>query len=397
MEDRNPAPVSIRRVLDKEMCDRLVQSVSLTIGRNVLITDEKGYVLASNMEGRDETLHEASLEVIKTGRTAYHDEKAAARLAGTRPGMTIPLLLEGQVIGTIGISGEPQEVSHYAALVQQMTQIFMSFQTRQQTYARVDHQQQNLLREIISFDERIRDAAEVYSLAYELGLDLQLPRAAALIKKVPESGKNAENGGPESSVRTMIDRIFSDKQDFVCQQNDGIYVVLAHLRDPVRDADLFAAKCRQLEETCRREGQGQLQIGIGGPAGSLALLRKSYEDAGFALRVIRTGVRKEQCLAAGDLRLERMAASIPEDVCRAVQASFPEGLFHVHKSQDSMELIDNWCRLGFHFTATAEALHIHKSTLIYRFQRLKDLYGLDLYDYQTVIPLFLLGIRRRLI
>ena len=149
MEDRNPAPVSIRRVLDREMCDKLVQSSSLTIGRNVLITDEKGYVLASNMEGRAETLHEASLEVIRTGRTAYHDEKAAAKLKGTRPGMTIPLLVDGQVIGTIGVSGEPQEVSRYAALVQQMTQIFMSFQSRQQTYARVDYQQQNLLREAV--------------------------------------------------------------------------------------------------------------------------------------------------------------------------------------------------------------------------------------------------------
>jgi len=395
MEDRNPASVSIRRVLDREMCDKLVQSSSLTIGRNVLITDEKGYVLASNMEGRAETLHEASLEVIRTGRTAYHDENAAAKLKGTRPGMTIPLLVDGQVIGTIGVSGEPQEVSRYAVLVQQMTQIFMSFQSRQQTYARVDYQQQNLLREIISFDERIRNASEIYSLAYELGLDLTLPRAAVLIKKDHEPGKLEEGSVSKESLRALITRTFSDKQDFICQQNDGVYVVLAYLKEGLKEKAHLLSKCRQMEEAYRKNDR--LQIGIGSPADSLEELRRSYEDAGFALRVIRTGVRKENCLAAEDLQLEVMAANLPEEVCRAVQESFPEDLFRVHRSQDSMELIDNWCRLGFHFTATAEALHIHKSTLIYRFQRIRDLYGLDLYDYQTVIPLFLLGIRRRLI
>ncbi|MBQ6362332.1 MAG: helix-turn-helix domain-containing protein [Lachnospiraceae bacterium] len=395
MEDRNPAPVSIRRVLDREMCDKLVQSSSLTIGRNVLITDEKGYVLASNMEGRAETLHEASLEVIRTGRTAYHDEKAAAKLKGTRPGMTIPLLVDGQVIGTIGVSGEPQEVSRYAALVQQMTQIFMSFQSRQQTYARVDYQQQNLLREIISFDERIRNASEIYNLAYELGLDLKLARTAALIAKAREPGNLTEDSGSKESLLAIINRIFPDKQDFICQQNDGTYVVFTCLKEGVKEKAHILSKCKQMEEAYRKNGQ--LQIGIGSPAGTLEELRKSYEDAGFALRVIRTGVRKEKCLAAEDLQLEVMAASLPEEVCRAVRESFPEDLFRVHRSQDSMELIDNWCRLGFHFTATAEALHIHKSTLIYRFQRIKDLYGLDLYDYQKVIPLFLLGIRRRLL
>ena len=396
MEEKNAAPViSIRRVLDREMCEKLVQSSSITIGRNVLITDEKGYVLACNMKGRNETLHEASLEVIRTGKTAYHDEAAAEKLQGTRPGMTIPLLVDGQVIGTIGISGEPQEVSRYAALVQQMTQIFMSFQNRQQSFAQMDYRQQNLLREIISFDERVRQPSELYSLAYELGVDLHIRRAAVLVKKVQETGDFAASEDQRGNVRALIGRCFPGKQDFICQQNDGVYVILACLKEDGAEMGLLTARCRQMAEAFHKEGR--LQIAIGTPADSLDMLRKSYEDAGFALHVIRTGVRKENCIAAGDLRLERMAASIPEDVCREIRASFPEALFLVHRSQDNMELIDHWCRTGFHFTATAEALHIHKSTLIYRFQRVKERYGLDLYDYQTVIPLFLLSIRRRLL
>ena len=87
---------------------------------------------------------------------------------------------------------------------------------------------------------------------------------------------------------------------------------------------------------------------------------------------------------------------MPDDVCAAVRAVYPDALFQSQKYAEIMEIIDNWCRHGFHFTNTARALHVHKSTLTYRFQRIRELYGLDIYDFQQVIPLFLLYIRSRL-
>ena len=400
MEWKRGTPTAILRVLDKELCDKLVQSASLTIGCNVLITDERGYVLASDDSERVGTLHEASLEVIASGQKAYHDAAAAHRLAGTRPGLTIPLFLEETVIGTIGITGSPQEVSRYAVLIQQMAQIFLSFQSQQQTSAQLDTRRQNLFREIVSFDRRIRRPEEVYSLAYELGLDLNVPRAAVLVKHCPEgaeSGAVVELETQNDWLRTLLGEVFSDRQDFICPQNDRECVVLACLPEG-KQSDGMAAllkTCRSLEETLSREGQ-QVQIGVGSAAGSLEELRQSYENAGFAVRVMQMGIRREPCLAIEELALEKLASSLSEDACEQTARDCFQALLRSPKREEVLETVEHWCRLRFHFTHTAEALHIHKSTLVYRFQRIQELYGLDMYDFERVVSLFLLDIRRRL-
>ena len=135
--------------LNRGLCEKLVQSAALAIGHNVLITDERGCILSSSDKGREGSLHEASLEVIRTGQRAYHNNDSASKLAGTMPGMTIPLFMDTEVVGTIGITGSPQEISRYALLIQQMAQIFLTFQSQQQTSAQRASRRQELLRQII--------------------------------------------------------------------------------------------------------------------------------------------------------------------------------------------------------------------------------------------------------
>ena len=115
-------------LLDKERCRRLSQSAHAIIGHHVLVTDINGIVLGSDDRTRVGTLHEASLSVLASGKYAYHDHIAANNLAGTKPGMTIPLRIDGHIVGTIGITGNPESISQYAMLIQQLAQTFFDFQ-----------------------------------------------------------------------------------------------------------------------------------------------------------------------------------------------------------------------------------------------------------------------------
>lgn len=389
-----------RRVLDKELCDKLVQSASLTIGCNVLITDETSHVLSSNDPKREGTLHEASIEVIRTKQKTYHNSAAAMRLEGTMPGMTIPLFMGDDVIGTIGITGSPQEISRYAALIQQFAQIFMSFQSQQQTTAQLDYRKQNLIREIVTFERRIRDPEDVYGLAYEVGVDLNVPRVAILVKNGQET--EGELSGEEKNqaaeqVKATLSKYFPDPQDFICPQNDSEYVVLACLPDGIQDSSMenVIHSCQEMEADLLSVGHGVL-IGIGSMANSLEGLRLSYENASFVLRILQAKIREETCLTIGDVMLEKLAANLPADVCEEAATTLFQNILHAPNYDEIISIIECWCRLRFQFTKTAEALHIHKSTLVYRFRRIQELYGLDLYDFDRVIALYLLDIRRKL-
>ena len=389
-----------RRILNKELCDKLVQSASLTINCNVLITDETGYVISSNDQQREGSLHEASLEVIQARHKIYHDRSAAMRLVGTMPGMTIPLFLEDAVIGTIGITGSPQEISRYGTLIQQMAQIFLAFYTQQQTTAQMDYRKLRLIREIMTFDRRIRQPEEVYNIAYEMGIDLNLPRVGILVKHITPVGENAgteETDLVSGRLRERLVGSFPGEQDIICQMNDTEFAVLARLPEGKQGDEVgrLLETCRALEKAAGEEGL-RLQIGLGGPVDSLEGLRRSYEDAGFVVRILQSRGPVPGCLPVDDLILEKLAAYLPEELCQELETGIYKTIFESKKREEVLETVGHWCQQKFHFTDTAQALHIHKSTLAYRFRRIQENYGLDLYDFQRVMALYLLHLRHSL-
>ena len=105
-----------------------IASVATNItGYAIIITDDKGIVIGADSENiqRLGELHEASLEVIATGRQRKHTEEDCANLQGTYPGITMPIEIRGEIVGSIGIKGDSTEVERYGMLVKMIAEIML--------------------------------------------------------------------------------------------------------------------------------------------------------------------------------------------------------------------------------------------------------------------------------
>ncbi len=166
-------------LLDKKLCEKLAQSASLTIGHDVLITDSFGYVVASNDPDRVDSLHEASLEVIQSARKDLPYAAAALKFADTNPGITVPIIIDSIVIGTIGICRRPaRDFAICPADPAACADSYLDFEKRRRSTTRTDYRKKNLLREIITYDSRSHDEAAICESAYEFGTDLNAARIA---------------------------------------------------------------------------------------------------------------------------------------------------------------------------------------------------------------------------
>lgn len=385
--------MGISEVLNMEFCDKLVRSASLTIGHNVLLTDDCGVILASADNTRLGSLHEASISVLKSGKMKYHGHSEAQRLSGTFPGVTIPILMGTQVVGTIGITGAPEEISRYALLIQQLAQLFLSFQQQRQSTSEQERQRQRLLGEIISYNRLTSDPETVSSSAYALGINLNLPRAVVVLRFDP-----AKRTLTDELILARLERAFPSPQDLVCPHGEGFFILIPALsaQSDLSMEDALEKRLLELETAFSTDHQ-PVKIGIGEPAKSVEELHTSYENAQFALRVLEhRSLRPSHCLAHREALLERLAVSLPESVCQAARRSRFQPIWDAKKRAEIDQLIEAWVLLRFNFTLTAQALHIHKSTLVYRFQMFHTLYGLDLYDPDSVLALYLLLLRERL-
>ena len=62
-------------------------------------------------------LHEGALLVLSQGRVVDIDDAVARHLHGVRQGINLPLRLEGEIVGVIGLTGEPENLRKYGELV----------------------------------------------------------------------------------------------------------------------------------------------------------------------------------------------------------------------------------------------------------------------------------------
>ncbi|HEV7626879.1 MAG TPA: sugar diacid recognition domain-containing protein, partial [Streptomyces sp.] len=167
MADPGKAPI-----LTPELAQEIAGETSAIIGLNVLITDRDGTVIGSGDTARVGTEHEASFEVLQTLRPRTHTAEEAAGLRGVRPGITLPIVLDGVPVGTVGLTGAPRRVRQFGLVVQRQTEILLQESVLLRYRLVRERAREDLLRDVAFFDPDSVDPAVIVARAAELGVDL---------------------------------------------------------------------------------------------------------------------------------------------------------------------------------------------------------------------------------
>jgi carbohydrate diacid regulator len=104
-------------VLTPGVATAVVRQVIARLGVNVNIMDADGVILASGDPSRIGDVHEGARRVLREGGTVAVTAAEAERLAGTLPGVNSPISLDGQVVGVVGLTGDPERLATAAASV----------------------------------------------------------------------------------------------------------------------------------------------------------------------------------------------------------------------------------------------------------------------------------------
>ena len=138
------------------MLERIAQSIckqaSGIINYSVIITNRKGIVIGSSQEGRVGDFHEASIEAMKYCRQLYHNKSMAAKLQGTQPGVTMPIVINNEVMGTLGITGTPDEVLKYGNLIKLFAEMLVRTEVIKDSAILKNKDRLELLRGLINID-----------------------------------------------------------------------------------------------------------------------------------------------------------------------------------------------------------------------------------------------------
>jgi carbohydrate diacid regulator len=372
-------------MLGQALAQQIANEITDVIGHNVLITDEAGIVLGSGDESRLGQFHEASVEVVRSRRTIAHSSEDVRDLVGTLPGVTIPLVIDDDVVGTIGLSGSPDEVVQFGLVVKRQTEILMQEAARIGTRMTHERATAELLREICEWHHSRLAKSQLMRRARTLGHDLTLPRRIVLIQRQESEGSGSE-ADPEQVV-VAVAQVFNSGGDLIAPLARMVVAVATPNGAAGHSGASVVERCGELVASA--EGRGlRVQVAIGSAAVGIAELNISARDAFDALQWGPIALPQATIHRIEDVRLQQALSVVPIDS----RARLIEGL--VGPLLDDREwptlraTLIAWGDSAFNITRAADRLHVHRNTLIYRLDKIAGILQRSLDEPGLAVALY---------
>jgi sugar diacid utilization regulator len=143
------------------------------------------------------------------------------------------------------------------------------------------------------------------------------------------------------------------------------------------------ADWEQLRRAIVSDLGGQCHIGVGGTCARPSELPRSLREAGLALRLQKTLLPGSGACEYPRLGIFRMLAAIPDltDIEEFVREWLGSLLdYDARRKAELVRTLTQYLEHGGNYDATAAELSVHKSTLKYRLQRIRELTGVELND-----------------
>lgn len=380
----------------KYVAEEIASTTMRVTGYPIIITDEKGIIIGADKENKDRLheLHEASLDVMSSGRQQKHGPEDCLKLKGTYPGITMPIAIHDEVVGSIGIKGDSEEVERYGMLVKMVAEIMLKDRIEAES-AHIRHSNLQMLATMIitSNDDETARAA-IINQGKLLGFNLTKPRIPIIVSK----NKSKEEGDAtrdmySTNVYRAIKKQFHDRQDIIVVIDAAYekYLVFAAVEregDNLSD-EVLLAKCKEMQDEIMKSENEKIYIALSKAADSIENLKAGCERAEMILDAALSGTTEKSIVRIIDVPLERMIMEAAEYYKGKRLERRIKAILNDKNAEIYEELIIAWCESMFNFAETARRLGIHKNTLTYRFERIYENCGIDLHDFKSTISIYL--------
>ncbi len=376
--------------IPSELAQSIVDRAIRILGKNVNIMDDTAQVIGSGDPSRIGEYHYAAAVAIAENRTVEVDKENMEALRCKRTGINVPVALGEDIVGVVGITGEPDEVRGYGELLKEFVELML-----QQALLTEESQ---LKREACAHfvADLLADNPEEESIlivrAGLLGFRFGIPRVAVVLSLHRGDGRGYPflselgTGREELETQKLRNRIMelvrtsfaTCEQDMLTFASGYHVVVLKSIPTGPNQGNWDS----QLRESCAALQErlspivGGITIGIGRPVTSPSGIRASYAEAYSACHVGKRLWGSGRVYFVDDLGVAELIREIPPGTRRR----FVERIIGRLLESDGDRLLttlDTYFKCDCDLKRTSANLFIHRNTLVYRLKKIRHLTGLE--------------------
>ncbi len=358
--------------LTSDLARQVVERTMSVIGRNVNVMDPHGVILASGHDDRIGAVHEGALLAAQQDRVVEIAHSEALALRGVQPGINLPLRSHGQLVGVVGITGDPEDVRLLGDLIRVTAELMVD-------QARAAESRQWRYRER---EEFIGHAAagrlaprEITEWAAGLGIDLDTACRATVI-------------APTARTQTHTDALLGLQRDLA--QVRGVLVGRVEPQELVVFSPAGRSRGPNVDVAALlRAAEGDLRHATGRAFTGPAAFEHAYLTARDTLTVTGLIDSSGGAYDFDDVPLLALVRGMGEGWRGDLLAEPWQRLVAADRSGELVATFGAYIQHHASPTAAAGALHVHRNTVRYRLARIGEITGLRMDHLPDVLMLYL--------
>lgn len=363
-------------ILSEELARKIVEKSKEATDFNINVMNKEGIIISSSDPKRINTFHEGAFQVIQTGVEMIISQENWTQWSGTKPGINMPITFHNQIVGVIGITGEPNEVIPYAKAIRLMTEMILQEAFLLEQISIEERTKEYLVHEMIS--NHIEETPdEMIAKAELLKIDLTLRRAILLIHiqgdldEIHKFEANLPRFKELNSLFPIPDQVL------ITQIKPDLWVVITavskHYAENRAKSELYKIASQIMKTICSWS-KINVKITIGNAYPALNKLKKSYDEARNALKILNTFPNMEDVAHISDLVLEQVLLDVKEETRELL---IRESLYNLLSDSELLRTLQSFFHCSCNVTDTAKMMNLHRNTLLYRLQKIEELTGLN--------------------
>jgi carbohydrate diacid regulator len=377
-------------VLTPEIARRIVGRASATLEQSISVTAPSAIVIASS------NANLAGTWLVLAGRAV-----ASGDMAEAADGVGMPLLCDDQVVGAMVLHAAPDHVRDIARVVKSLAELVIHQVTVIERLPDQHRLRTRVLGQVLRGE--LRPGRRVLAEATALGLDLTVPRcvvaldvAAILTEAVsvsagpplsPVSRQSRMMRAGDALVTRAIRQLGTEPPALGTILDDRWLVLLPPMSDSqqyVQRRRLTSRLTVVVEELAAEAGR-PLCAGLGRVAQTWTGLAASFADARLAAEQGPWLCPGRLICSVDDLGLGSLLAQADEGARLVLADRVLQPLLH---DRDLLHTLTTFLDCNQSPSVAADHLAIHRHTLAYRLDKIRELTGLNPRDFADAVHLY---------
>ncbi|MBO1001906.1 CdaR family transcriptional regulator [Pseudogracilibacillus auburnensis] len=374
-------------IITTNMAQPIVDQMIKVIDYNVNIMNHEGVIVASGDEGRIHQIHQGALEAIELKRERIIHRTDFKNMVGTSVGVNVPIEMKDKIVGVVGITGDPTKIYKFIHIIKITVETLLEQQLLieqlRYKHTALEEWVQNLV------DVNYNDIPLLESKAKYLNININIECSVFAFEILDFNQRTYDYETlHKNEVRIMqLFKLYYPQCLFPTYIGKGIFI--AGLSNKTyREVHQLTELGQDIHDRLLFEGITSY-IGIGNPNQGILGYRTSYLEALQSIDILKQISSEKHVAHISEWGVLQLLTQVPPKIRQSFLTQFTNNKQSLHPELD--ETLTIFLKNDLSIKETSFEMHIHRNTLIYRLEKIKELLDLDPRKFKDAVKLQLLN------